>query len=96
MIDYLRADIRQALPYVRIGPEIDAVAGDPIRDPAQALALRTGPDDDMDLMVGDAVRHQLFGVGTVVEINGMTVSIAFDGRGIKKLNSAFAPLTRVS
>lgn len=53
-------------------------------------------DDDGGLDVGDKVQHQLFGVGTVVSIEGMTVSIAFDGRGVKKLNSAFAPLKKIS
>jgi DNA helicase-2/ATP-dependent DNA helicase PcrA len=48
------------------------------------------------LEVGDTVAHQLFGEGTVVAIEGVTVSIAFDGRGVKKLNSAFAPLKKVS
>lgn len=53
------------------------------------------PDDDMELEIGDKVRHQLFGVGTVVGIEGMTIAIAFAGKGIKKLNSAFAPLERI-
>lgn len=53
------------------------------------------PDDEMGLEIGDKVRHQLFGVGTVVGIEGMTLAIAFQGKGIKKLNSAFAPLERV-
>ena len=52
-------------------------------------------DDDIELEIGDKVRHQLFGVGTVVGIDGMTLAIAFQGKGIKKLNSAFAPLERV-
>lgn len=53
-------------------------------------------DDEGGLEVGDKVQHQLFGIGTVVAIEGMTLSISFEGRGIKKLNSAFAPLTRIS
>ena len=52
-------------------------------------------DDDGGLTVGDRVRHQLFGTGTIAVIDGTTVSIAFDGRGIKKLNSAFAPLVKI-
>ena len=52
-------------------------------------------DDDGGLAVGDRVRHQLFGTGTIAVIDGTTVSIAFDGRGIKKLNSAFAPLVKI-
>lgn len=52
-------------------------------------------DDDGDLEIKDKVQHQLFGIGTVVAIDGMTVSIAFEGRGVKKLNSAFAPLKKL-
>ena len=52
-------------------------------------------DEAESLAVGDRVTHQLFGTGTVVAIEGVTVSISFDGRGTKRLNSAFAPLTRV-
>ena len=51
-------------------------------------------DDDIGLQEGDRVRHQLFGVGRVVAIDGMTISIEFQGKGVKKLNSAFAPLER--
>jgi DNA helicase-2/ATP-dependent DNA helicase PcrA len=53
-------------------------------------------DDTIELSTGDKVRHKLFGVGRVVAIDGDTVSISFDGRGIKKLNSSFAPLEKLS
>ena len=52
------------------------------------------PDDDMELTVGDAVRHKIFGTGKIVAIDGFNVSIAFNGRGIKKLNVQFAPIER--
>ena len=52
-------------------------------------------DDEMELEIGDKVRHELFGTGQVVGVDGMTVSIAFQGKGIKKLNAAFAPLKRL-
>ena len=51
-------------------------------------------DEDAGLQEGDKVRHQLFGTGTVLAIDGMTVTIEF-ARGTKKLNAAFAPLERV-
>lgn len=47
------------------------------------------------LSIGDRVQHQLFGVGTVTQVDGMNVAIAFDGRGEKKLNAAFAPLKKL-
>lgn len=51
--------------------------------------------EEMELSIGDRVKHKVFGVGQVVAIDGMNLSIAFEGRGIKKLNAAFAPLERV-
>lgn len=52
-------------------------------------------DEATELQAGDTVRHALFGVGRIVAVEGMTVSIAFKGRGVKRLNSAFAPLERM-
>ncbi len=48
-----------------------------------------------DINEGDSVRHQLFGVGTVVEMEGDNAVIYFKGRGSKKLNIAFAPLEKL-
>jgi DNA helicase-2/ATP-dependent DNA helicase PcrA len=48
-----------------------------------------------ELNEGDGVRHQLFGVGTVMEIEGETATIYFKGKGSKKLNIAFAPLEKL-
>ncbi len=48
-----------------------------------------------DINVGDKVRHTLFGVGKVLEIDGDNVAISFDGRGTKKLNISFAPLEKL-
>lgn len=49
-----------------------------------------------DLSEGDVVKHQLFGQGTIVEIQGDTAAIYFNGKGMKKLNIAFAPLEKLS
>jgi DNA helicase-2/ATP-dependent DNA helicase PcrA len=51
--------------------------------------------EDMELEVGDMVRHKVFGQGQVVDIDGTTASISFAGRGVKKLNVEFAPLERI-
>lgn len=48
-----------------------------------------------ELNEGDGVNHQLFGVGTVLEIEGETATIFFKGKGTKKLNIAFAPITKL-
>ncbi len=48
-----------------------------------------------DLNEGDTVKHQLFGVGRVMEVDGDNLVIYFKGKGSKKLNAGFAPLTKV-
>ncbi len=48
-----------------------------------------------DILEGDMVRHQVFGEGQVMEMDGDTAVIYFKGRGSKKLNVAFAPLEKL-
>ncbi len=50
------------------------------------------PDPSLDVEPGAKVKHQLFGLGTVVEVDGDMLSIAFKNKGVKKLNASFAPL----
>ncbi len=47
-----------------------------------------------ELNEGDAVRHKLFGQGTVMELSGDTAVVYFKGKGAKKLNIAFAPIEK--
>lgn len=62
-----------------------------ISSPSNSTEPRYVPE----LIEGDQVRHQLFGIGTVMEIDGDTVAIYFKGKGAKKLNIAFAPLEKL-
>lgn len=48
-----------------------------------------------DISEGDTVTHQLFGTGTVMELDGDMAVIYFKGKGAKKLNIAFAPLQKL-
>jgi DNA helicase-2/ATP-dependent DNA helicase PcrA len=48
-----------------------------------------------ELNEGDGVRHQIFGVGTVMEIEGDNAVIYFKGKGTRKLNISFAPLEKL-
>lgn len=48
-----------------------------------------------ELSEGDSVSHQIFGNGTVMEIDGDNAVIYFKGKGSKKLNIAFAPLEKL-
>ena len=49
----------------------------------------------LELSEGDSVQHKQFGQGTIVEIDGQTATIYFSGRGIKKLDTSFAPLEKI-
>lgn len=51
--------------------------------------------EDLELEIGDKVRHKIFGEGTIVGIDGRAVSVSFAGRGVKQLNVDFAPLERI-
>lgn len=51
--------------------------------------------DIPELAEGDRVRHQTFGTGTVMEIDGETAVIYFKGKGARKLNISFAPLEKL-
>ncbi len=44
---------------------------------------------------GDTVEHGHFGRGTIVGVDGETVAVHFKNAGVKKLNSAIAPLKKV-
>ena len=48
-----------------------------------------------ELNEGDAVKHEVFGIGTVVELNGDNATIFFKGKGAKKLNIGFAPIQKI-
>lgn len=48
-----------------------------------------------ELNEGDSVRHKLFGIGRVVEMDGDNAAIYFEGKGTKKLNVTFAPLEKL-
>jgi DNA helicase-2/ATP-dependent DNA helicase PcrA len=49
-----------------------------------------------DLEEGDSVKHKLFGLGTVLEIQGDIANIYFKGKGTKKLDISIAPLEKIS
>jgi DNA helicase-2/ATP-dependent DNA helicase PcrA len=61
----------------------------------QKIMTDSEPRYVLELAEGDRVRHDLFGVGTVVEVDGDNAAVYFKGRGTKKLNTAFAPLEKL-
>jgi DNA helicase-2/ATP-dependent DNA helicase PcrA len=71
--------------------------------PSPGLLGQPNTDDEFnqepryvpELHEGDGVRHQTFGTGTVVDVDGDTVTVYFRGKGARKLNIAFAPLEKL-
>ena len=94
---------RQHNPPSRFISDVDGVAS--IVGQTYALFLDGGeitkplqdnePHYIPELEEGDGVKHQIFGVGTVLELNGENATIYFKGKGAKRLNIAFAPLTKL-
>jgi DNA helicase-2/ATP-dependent DNA helicase PcrA len=58
-------------------------------------AVNNEPRYVPELFEGDAVRHDIFGQGTIVELSGDVAAVYFKGKGLKKLNIAFAPLEKI-
>ncbi len=61
----------------------------------EASKISNEPRYVPDLNEGDGVRHQVFGIGTVVEVDGDNATIYFKGKGARKLNLSFAPLEKL-
>lgn len=51
-------------------------------------------EEAIDLNLGDTVKHDVFGKGKVVNVDGQTISVSF-ANGTKKLNAAFARLQKI-
>jgi DNA helicase-2/ATP-dependent DNA helicase PcrA len=62
---------------------------------APAPPMDDSPRYVPDFEIGDGVRHQLFGNGTIVELDGDQATIFFQGKGAKRLNISFAPLEKL-
>lgn len=74
--------------------EVATVAPDEVMAPSFHNEPRVVLDDEDQFVVGDRVRHQLFGAGTIVAVEGQMLKISFGSRGVKTLNAAFAPLQK--
>ncbi len=70
------------------------IASQPFVAPS-AQNLSSEPRYVIELSEGDGVRHQAFGEGVVLEVDGDNVAVHFKSKGVKKLNTAFAPLEKV-
>lgn len=62
---------------------------------AKKETAAAGAKKAIKLAAGDEVRHGKFGHGTVLDVSGKVVRIAFDDAGIKKLAADIAPLEKL-
>ena len=69
--------------------------GSPFQDASLSTPASDEPRYVPELNEGDGVRHKLFGMGTVLEIEGDTAVIYFKGKGTRKLNISFAPIEKL-
>jgi len=87
---------RQHNPPSRFLADLDGRQSAP-QSSSNQVTTRT-PDEPRyvpELNEGDGVKHQIFGVGTVLDMDGDIATIYFKGKGTKKLDVGFAPLTKV-
>ncbi len=78
-------------PSTTFGTQPSFFADSPITPKAPSSEPRYVPD----LEEGDGVSHKLFGVGTILELNGDIATIYFKGKGSKKLDISIAPLEKL-
>lgn len=64
-------------------------------EPKTQEAVSNEPRFVPDLNEGDTVKHQVFGQGTVMEMDGDVAAIYFKGKGLRKLNVSFAPIEKL-
>ncbi len=86
---------RQYNPPSQFLSDIDGKASpSPEVSDAAPLEPRVVPEN-IEVNVGDKVKHQLFGIGKIIALEGTTASVEFSGRGLKKLDMSFAPIEKV-
>lgn len=70
-----------------------------LRTDSFASATLQAPYDEPryvpELEAGDQIKHGLFGVGTVIELNGSFALVYFKSNGNKKINLDFAPVRKL-
>ena len=82
-------------PPSRFISDIDGAPAAPEPAMFPSEPMNSEPRYVLELSEGDVVRHQAFGDGTVLEVDGDNVAVHFKTKGVKKLNVAFAPLEKL-
>lgn len=77
--------------------EQSGFAGDLFSQPPQPPQpkIDDGPRYVPDIAEGDGVKHELFGNGTVMEMDGDVATIYFEGKGAKQLDISIAPIEKI-
>ena len=75
--------------------DVEVIATSPSLDFETQAADTSEPRYAPDLNEGDSVRHNVFGIGFVIEIQGDVATINFKDKGVKKLNVGFAPIVKL-
>lgn len=51
----------------------------------KVVSKRNEVSNNIDFKVGNVVKHQKYGSGTIIKVDKMLLTIAFKGEGIKKI-----------
>ena len=51
--------------------------------------------NDTEFSVSDRIKHNDFGEGTIIQISGDVLTVAFAGKGVKKIVASVAPIERL-
>ena len=86
---------RQHNPPSRFLSDIESLAANTPAMPSIDSPINEEPRYVPELNEGDGVKHGVFGIGTVLEMEGDIVTVYFKGKGTKKLYIGFAPLVKV-
>jgi DNA helicase-2/ATP-dependent DNA helicase PcrA len=94
LLDIPEELVNKKLPATRIfaNEANDSKNGSILNDEDFSCRLKTKSDN---FSPGDKVRHNKFGEGIIVSIKDLIATVAFVGKGVKKLDLSIAPLKKV-
>ncbi len=100
-IDYNRLSAPQGSLYSRrrtISPSVTRVRESILQSPPKNRkeAVFGISENETEYQVGTRIRHAEWGEGTIIQIAGDVLSVAFSGRGIQKIVASVAPIEVVS
>ncbi|MCF7846825.1 MAG: UvrD-helicase domain-containing protein [Candidatus Gracilibacteria bacterium] len=58
-------------------------------------ALWGRKENETEFQISDRIRHRAFGEGTVIQIDGDVLTVAFAGQGVKKIVASVAPVEKI-